>query len=136
NFFSDKNIIGAPYPLCRVIVKLIASRRSKGVALEAYCVLGYKSRLLENTLAHQAAMETALKKNPVQGFGAVKVFTTMRYWHPRSGKVVLDVKDYNPAHVVLLPLYPQYSTTTVKSSIEDWRQSAAAHGFSGNTTPV
>ena len=136
NFFSDKNIIGAPYPVRRVLAKLIASRRAKGAALEAYRELGYKSPLLENTLAQQEALEAALKKNPVQGFGAVKVFTTMRYWHPRSGKVVLDVKDYNPAQIVLLPLYPQYSTTTVKSSIEDWRQSAAAHGLACHTTPV
>jgi ferrochelatase len=49
----------------------------------------------------------------------------MRYWHPRSDEAARAVRDYDPDEVVLLPLYPQYSTTTTASSLEDWRAAAA-----------
>jgi ferrochelatase len=39
-------------------------------------------------------------------------------------EVAKNVKDYNPDKVVLLPLYPQYSTATTESSIEQWFKSA------------
>ena len=36
----------------------------------------------------------------------------MRYWHPLTGEAVRAVKAWHPDEVVLLPLYPQYSSTT------------------------
>ena len=50
----------------------------------------------------------------------------MRYWHPRADEVVAEVKKYAPDHIILLPLYPQFSTTTTGSSFKEW-QRAAAH---------
>ena len=39
------------------------------------------------------------------------------------------VKAWQPDEVVLLPLYPQYSTTTTGSSLTAWRQAAARVGL-------
>jgi len=136
NFFRDGNIIGAPRPIREILARYIAARRSKGAALEAYSALGGRSPLLDNTRAQQQALEAVLKKNIPQGFTAVRVFTTMRYWHPLSDETVAEVLDYNPAHVVLLPLYPQYSTATVKSSIEDWQRAAWDQDLDCDMTPV
>ena len=44
----------------------------------------------------------------------------MRHWHPMSDEVIKNVLDYNPNEVILLPLYPQFSTTTSLSSIEEF----------------
>ncbi len=53
----------------------------------------------------------------------------MRYWHPFSLAAARAVKAWDPDQVVLLPLYPQYSTTTTGSSLTAWREAAARVGL-------
>src|SRR5947199_342177 len=43
------------------------------------------------------------------------------------------VREFHPERIVLLPLYPQYSTTTTASSFADWRRAAAAAGLATDT---
>src|SRR3546814_13109373 len=57
----------------------------------------------------------------------------MRYWHPRAQETVREVAAYAPDQVILLPLYPQYSTTTTASSLEEWRREAKAAGLRART---
>ncbi len=118
NFFMDKNIISAPKPIRYLIAKLISNRRSKGEALEAYSELGGKSPLLDNTLLQETALERSLSQE--KGDHEFKCFTVMRYWHPMSDEVTAAVKDYAPDKIVLMPLYPQFSTATTYSSFQDW----------------
>lgn len=113
NFFMDKNIIALPAPLRFLLAKWIAARRSKGAAHESYGRLGYKSPLLENTQKQAKALQEILGDD-------FKVFVSMRYWHPLAQEVAAQVKEYNPDKTILLPLYPQYSTATTKSSFEDF----------------
>lgn len=40
----------------------------------------------------------------------------MRYWHPFSLEAIEQVQKYQPDEIILLPLYPQFSTTTTASS--------------------
>src|SRR5258708_34554391 len=49
----------------------------------------------------------------------------MRYWHPMTEAVVRSVKRFAPDRIVLLPLYPQFSTTTTASSFTAWNDTAA-----------
>jgi len=65
-----------------------------------------------------------------------KVFVSMRYWHPMSGQVVKDVKSYDPDQVILLPLYPQFSTTTTGSSLADWEATAEKNQLDTPTTSI
>jgi ferrochelatase len=44
----------------------------------------------------------------------------MRYWHPFSDEVAAEVSQFAPDQIILLPLYPQCSTTTSHSSVNDW----------------
>lgn len=118
NFFMDKNIIRAPWFVRCFLARLIANRRSKNEAGSAYSKLGGKSPLLENTMQQAGALQGELGPD-------YRVFVTMRYWHPLAKETVKLVKDYDPDRVLLLPLYPQYSTTTTRSSVQDWQ--AAAH---------
>src|SRR5258705_10985457 len=48
----------------------------------------------------------------------------MRCWHPFTREAVKAVKAFAPERIVLLPLYPQYSTTTTRSSLAEWRKEA------------
>jgi ferrochelatase len=142
NLFHDPAIIDAPGPLRRLLAGFISWRRAP-IARRIYDELGGGSPLLANTETQATALEAALRAdagatNPGAAFepGEVKVFIAMRYWHPMSEETARAVKAYDPRRVVLLPLYPQFSTTSTGSSIEAWRRAAARVGLSARTTGV
>jgi len=121
NFFTDKNIIRLPYPARAAIAWLIARNRTKKEAGDSYALLGYKSPLLENSQRQGAALEALLNQD---GTAIYKSFVCMRYWHPMADEIAAQVADFAPDHIVLLPLYPQYSTTTTRSSLQEWKKAA------------
>ncbi len=117
NLFMDPAIIGAPLPIRWVLAKLISIRRAP-IAQEIYEHLGGKSPLLELTKDQATALTNAVNK--LDEDVEVQSFISMRYWHPMSDETAKDVKAFNPDEIVMLALYPQYSTTTTQSSFEDW----------------
>jgi len=121
NLFNDHAIIGAPPPLRWLLAQLISRRRAP-IARDIYRQIGGRSPLLEQTRAQAAALEKALGENH-------RVFIAMRYWHPFSCQTVREVMAWAPDEVVLLPLYPQFSTTTTGSSLTDWRRQAHRAGL-------
>lgn len=130
NLFRDPAILRVPAPVRLGLAWLISSRRAKPAA-EIYRHLGGKSPLLEQSQAQARALEQALAVD-----GPVRTFVVMRYWHPFAGDVVREVRDYDPDRVVLLPLYPQWSTTTSASSVADWRRACRKIGFERPTETV
>lgn len=128
NLFNDPAIIGAPGPVRWALAQFISRRRAP-VAREIYAHLGGGSPLLANTQAQARALEEALG-------GSARAFVSMRYWHPFSDETVAEVKAFDPDHVILLPLYPQYSTTTSGSSIADWTRAAAGAGLKARTSTL
>src|SRR5262249_23633378 len=50
--------------------------------------------------------------------------------------VAREVAGYEPEEILLLPLYPQYSTTTTASSLAAWRRAAEAAGLTRPTRAV
>jgi ferrochelatase len=134
NFFMDPAIINMPLPFRWCIAKLISSKRSKGEAGEGYAELGGSSPLLKNTLQQREALEKRLSL--ISKEITFKVFISMRYWHPLSSQTVQDVKEFDPEHLVLLPLYPQFSTTTTGSSFKDWYRQAEHNGLTVKTSAV
>lgn len=117
NLFGDPAIISLPglvrYPLAR----LIAARRAP-VAREIYAHMGGRSPILQETEEQARALEAALRRS---GHDA-KCVIAMRYWRPFTADAVAAVKAFSPDRIVLLPLYPQYSTTTTGSSLSEWRK--------------
>lgn len=131
NLFNDPAIIGAPAPVRWLLAKLISSRRAP-VAREIYSHLGGKSPLLEQTEAQVWALEKALSDEAEQ----VRGFVAMRYWHPMTSETVRAVRDFSPDRIVLLPLYPQYSSTTSGSSLKLWREEAQRQGLDVPTSTL
>lgn len=121
NLFNDPAIIGAPGPIRWALAQFISRRRAP-VAQEIYEHLGGGSPLLPNTIAQAEALDSALSEES-------KCFVAMRYWHPFAAETVADVKTYAPDRILLLPLYPQFSTTTTGSSIADWHKAAKDGGL-------
>jgi ferrochelatase len=112
NLFYDPYILSVPRPLRYLLARLISWRRAP-VAQEIYKKMGGESPILKQTKEQAFALEKVLG-------GDTRVFTVMRYWHPRAEDVYQEVLEYAPDEVVLLPLYPQYSTTTSLSSLKEW----------------
>jgi len=123
NLFSDPAIIRLPRFL-RLFVAGRISRKRTPIAQEIYRHIGGKSPILQETQNQARALETALAD-----LGELKVFIAMRYWHPGSDVTAMEVKGYAPDRVVLLPLYPQFSTTTTKSSLIEWYRAAGQAGL-------
>jgi len=130
NLFNDPSIIRQPRPLRWLIAKLISARRTL-VAKEIYRQIGGRSPILEET-RQQAE---ALQKNLGDG-DDYRVFVAMRYWRPFAEDCAAEVKTYGPDRIILLPLYPQFSTTTTGSFYRAWKIAAAKNGLSSPMTMV
>ena len=128
NLFKDRAIIDLPTVARWPLAKLISWRRAS-VAEDIYRRIGGKSPLLELTREQAKALESRLS-------GGARVFVAMRYWHPMSKETAAAVKMFVPDDVVLLPLYPQFSTTTTGSSLAAWRRAARAAGLDVPTFAV
>ncbi len=130
NLFNDPAIIGLPFLLRWPLARLIAARRAP-VTDKIYAHLGGKSPLLELTREQASALREKLRSE-----GQVQVFIAMRYWHPRAQETAQEVKEFGPDEIILLPLYPHYSSTTTGSSIKDWHAAAAAVGLDKPTFAI
>ena len=130
NLFNDPAIIGAPGPLRWLLARLVSTRRAP-VARRIYAEMGGRSPLLGLTREQARALQERLAEK-----GEVRVFIAMRYWHPMADETAALVKAFGPDKIVLLPLYPQFSTTTTASSVDDWRRAAGRAGIDAPTTAV
>lgn len=117
NLFNDPAIIGAPSLIRRLLARFISKKRGP-VAREIYAQIGGKSPLVEETDKQARALEQELG----EGY---RVFVAMRYWHPFAAQALQEARQWGAERVVLLPLYPQFSTTTSRSSLREWRKLAA-----------
>lgn len=116
NMFNDKNIITVKSDLLRSIIASFIVISRKNSAWQNYEEIGGKSPINELT----ENLVDKLNEELVD----YDVFQVMRYTPPFAPKCVLQLKEKNIKDVVLLPLYPQYSTTTTKSSLEDFMEIA------------
>ncbi len=110
NMFNDKNIINIKNDFLRKIVSFYISKARKKSAIQNYEQIGSKSPIVDNT-------KSLIKK--LQNFHKDKKITfAMAYTPPFCDVAVEKLKDCK--EVLVLPLYPHYSTTTVKTSLEDF----------------
>lgn len=119
NLFNDKHIVTVPKILRFFIAKFIANRREK-FAQEIYSHTGNKSPILARTIAQKEALKKYLIENVETDNLKFEIFICMRHWHPMTDEVVKNIEDYDPTEVIMIPLYPQFSTTTTFSSIEEF----------------
>jgi ferrochelatase len=129
NLFRDPAILRVPPPVRAVLARIIAFARLRP-ARENYALLNGSSPLLDLTRAQALALQAS-----TPGL-QLRCFIAMRYWHPFTEAAVRAVRAWRPDSVVLLPLYPQYSTTTTGSSLAAWHDTAARVGLAVETRAV
>ncbi len=117
NLFRDQAIIDLPAVARYPLAALIATTREK-TAQANYAIMGGGSPLLPETQAQARALEAVLAAE--QG-AEIRCFVAMRYWKPFARETAQAVAAFAPDEIVLLPLYPQYSTTTSASSLREWK---------------
>ena len=133
NLFSDPAIVRLPWLPRSLLASLIARRRA-AAARRIYAKLGGASPLLAETEKQAAALASRLADDDDETeFG---VFIAMRYWHPLIAETARKLAAYGPDRIVLLPLYPQFSTTTTASSLEAWCGAARANGLTMPTSTI
>lgn len=126
NLFDDPAIIRAPTPVRWALARLISRTRAPAVA-KNYAMMnqeGGGSPLLPETRKQAYALQSALETaRPGDSF---RCFIAMRYWHPFTHEAAADVAAWAPDEILLVPLYPQYSSTTTGSSLSEWQKHSSA----------
>jgi ferrochelatase len=125
NLFSDPAIISVPAPFRQILAGVISSRRAKTSSVN-YAMMGGVSPLLKETQGQAKALAAALNKR--RSGDQVRCFIAMRYWDPLTADTARLVGEFEPDEIVLLPLYPQYSTTTTRSSVRAWTKAYKGPG--------
>jgi protoporphyrin/coproporphyrin ferrochelatase len=119
NLFRDKRIIDLPFGIRQGVASMIASRRAPE-ARKNYAHMGGGSPILRETEAQGQALEAYINGH-TKGL-ETRVFIGMRYWHPFIEQAAADIAAWRPDEVVLLPLYPQFSSTTTLTAVEAFRK--------------
>ena len=117
NLFKDPAIIGLPAPLRLPLAALISSTRNKEASAN-YAHMGGRSPIVPETEAQTAALQAELSRLLPEV--EARIFMAMRYWRPFTEDAAREVEAFAPDDIVLLPLYPQFSTTTTGSSLKAW----------------
>lgn len=128
NLFHDPAIIRVPQPFRWLIANLVSRRRAPE-AKKIYEHLGGGSPIVSLTEEQARALEAVLAGSESE----YRCFIAMRYWHPFAHEAAAAAKAWGADEVVLLPLYPQYSTTTTESSFRDWERASEKVGL---TVPI
>ena len=120
NLFNDRAVLNYAQPWRWLIAKLIVFFRLSS-AKANYDLLGGHSPLLVNTELQAKNLKDCLSQTNTSLL-EFEIFICMRYSYPNVNDTMQSLIDFNPDTIVLLPLYPQYSTTTTASSIKNFFQ--------------
>lgn len=121
NMFNDENILTIKNTTARSMLASLIVTLRLNKAWKNYEQIGGTSPLHELT---NKLMEKLQKELP-------EYFITdaMRYTSPFSQTAIARIKEQGIKDITLLPLYPQYSTTTVKSSVDDFLSKVENENF-------
>jgi ferrochelatase len=119
NLFCDPDIIDFPFARIgrKPLAKLISSTRARKVQ-HHYATIGGGSPIRRFTEQQARALQLKLTESGLDAH----CFVAMRYWHPFTAQAIEQLRDAGCDEVVLLPLYPHYSSTTTGSSLNEWRR--------------
>jgi len=112
NMFNDKNILTLKSDFLRSLIAKFIVKSRKDSAWKNYELIGNRSPI--NPITEK------LVKKLNDELNNICVYQVMRYTPPRADECIEQLRRKGIKDVILLPLYPQYSTTTTKSSVEEF----------------
>jgi ferrochelatase len=115
NMFNDKNIITVKSSLLRTFIATMITFTRTEKSQDIYRQIGGKSPIVGHTKNLVDKLQARLGDNVIVDFA-------MRYTPPFASEAIKRIKEQNVEKIYLIPMYPQYSTTTTKSSLEDFEE--------------
>jgi ferrochelatase len=115
NMFNDKNILTMKSDLLRKLVGGIITFSRTEKAQDIYRQIGGKSPIVGHTKSLVKKLQDRLGDEVIVDFA-------MRYTPPFASEVIERLNKEKLQKIYLIPLYPQFSTTTTKSSLEDFEE--------------
>jgi len=110
NMFADKHILPMNRYLRTMIGNIIVNKRLDEVKENFITHLGGQSPLPRLTEQLIKKLEPRLE---------MPIASVMRYVPPFASKALHNFQKQGVEELILFPMYPQYSTTTTRSSVED-----------------
>lgn len=132
SMFRDPDLFKLPIPgwLRSGLARRLSKWRAAKVR-ELYASIGGKSTIGEVTRRQAELLEVEL--SPA---GPCRVFVAMRHGRPSSTDTIRSIRHANCGRLVLLPLYPHYSTATTGSSLREWERCCRAAGLDLPTAEI
>lgn len=129
NMFNDPYIIRTKSTFLRKFIAgmIVLLRVEK--SQDIYRQIGGKSPIVDLTKRLVERLKETLGTEIVVDF-------VMRYTPPMAYEVCQRLKDQGIEKVYLIPLYPQYSSTTTQSSLDDFEQTAHDLGWNVITVEI
>lgn len=117
NFFCDLLADNVPRGLVRPLAWLISTLRAP-YSRKLYASIGGGSPIRAQTQAQADALRDELRRRGRDW----PVFVAMRNWRPDTATMLRSAESEGVSHLVALPLYPQYSFATTRSSVSELRR--------------
>lgn len=122
NMFNDPAIIRTKSTLLRRFIAGMITLLRTEKSQEIYRQIGGKSPIVDHTKALVDKLKSEIDSDIIVDF-------VMRYTPPMAYEVCQKLKSADVQKVYLIPLYPQYSSTTTASSIDDFENTARTMGW-------
>lgn len=116
NLFQDPDIFKIPFGQ-KIFAKLISKLRTPKV-IGQYKHIGGKSPQNSHTEKQRKLLEISLRNAKINA----DVFIAMRYWKPLTEETVARISKSHYDKIILLPLYPHFSSVTTGSSFNEWER--------------
>ncbi len=126
NMFADKNILTMNSYTRKLVADIIITKRLEDVK-ENYGLLGGKSPLPQLTEDLISKLKQRLD---------MPIYPAMRYVPPFAEDALKQCKEDGVEELILFPMYPQYSTTTTLSSLEDIEERCMALDYHPKITMI
>jgi len=126
NMFADEKILTMDRYTRKFVATIIINKRLEEVK-ENYALLGGKSPLPELTDALIIKLKAKLD---------IPIYPAMRYVPPFADVSLEKCQKEGIEELILFPMYPQYSTTTTLSSVEDIEARCKVIGYMPKITVI
>jgi ferrochelatase len=125
NLFADPDIIRLPWRfLQKPLAWMISTQRYKK-SRTYYEKIGGGSPLRRITDEQARALEAALARRQINA----RAYVAMRYWQPYTEEAIEEIMRDEISHLVVLPLYPQFSISTTGSSLNRMNVLISDNGY-------
>src|SRR5262249_3655014 len=132
NLFSDPDIIRLPWRAMQKPLAWLISTQRYRKSQNYYRQIGGGSPLRRITDEQATALQRSLASRGI----AANVYVGMRYWHPFLEDTFKQIQNDKITHLIVLPLYPQFSISTTGSSLNRMNELLRSNGAAARVSVI